>query len=162
MQLLTSAFFCLCIFTAKLKAALTWKLWWVSEDVPPLCSAAGFDLLRRRTRRGRHLKAEQNSVSSVHSERRMSSRCCAASARRSLSTFTHQTAGIWNRDRHGAGDWLARFQCTEDVSILRREREWGCLHFNVGMHRSWNDPAALTETVSIFTERNNRDHFQIT
>lgn len=108
--------------------ALAWKLWWVSEDIPPLCSAAGSHLLRRRTRRGRDLKAEQNSVRSVRSERRMSCRCCAASARRSLSTFTHQTAGIWNWDRRGAGDRLARFQCAEDVSILRRERQWGFLH----------------------------------
>ena len=44
-------------------------------------------------------------------------------SRASLPTFTHQTAGVWNWDRWGTGDWLARFQGAEDVSILREERE---------------------------------------
>lgn len=40
------------------------------------------------------------------------------------STFTHQTAGIWNGDWRGTGDWLACFQSAEDVSILgKKERE---------------------------------------
>lgn len=43
------------------------------------------------------------------------------SARRGLITFTHQTAGILDGDRSGAGDRLACFQTAEDVSILRKE-----------------------------------------
>lgn len=81
------------------------------------------------------------------SERRTSSCCRAASARRSLSTFTHQTAGVWNRDRRGAGDWLACFQRTEDVSILEKRtgvRSSPVLGSKVWT-LSWNGPAALAE-----------------
>lgn len=38
-----------------------------------------------------------------------------------LSTFTHQTAGVWDGDGRGTGDWLACFQTAEDISILRKK-----------------------------------------
>lgn len=80
----------------------SWRVPSSAEEKPPALRSTGQTKQREEASGGRALAV------------------VLPSARGSLSTFTHQTAGVWNRDRRGAGDWLACFQCTEDVSILEK------------------------------------------
>lgn len=65
-------------FSAKLKAALRWKLGWFCEHVPPLCSAGGFHLPRKRSCRCCDLQAKENSVRKRAADE-LSLSCCLGS-----------------------------------------------------------------------------------